>query len=78
MPPMTAFKGTDEIMHERMARQPFVPYDSFNVAAFVDYGLQKYDKHEDSRDSYGKVIEKLKESEPELGGKHSATWGEQQ
>ena len=40
------FKTTDVIMHERMARQPFVPYGDFNTAAFVDYGKEKYDKGE--------------------------------
>jgi hypothetical protein len=70
MVPMDAFKTTDELMHERMAKRPFVAYDSFDVASYVDYGLQKYDKHEDARDSYGKVIEQLKESEPTLGHKH--------
>jgi hypothetical protein len=70
MVPMNAFKTTDELMHERMAKRPFVAYDSFDVASYVDYGLQKYDKHEDARDSYGKVIDQLKESEPTLGHKH--------
>ena len=67
MAPMEAFKTTDELMHERMAKRPFEPYSKFDVAAYVDYGLQKYDKHEDARDSYGKVIEQAKESAPTLG-----------
>ena len=29
-----------------MAQQPFVRYESFDVAAFVDYGQLRYDKHE--------------------------------
>jgi hypothetical protein len=41
-------KSTDVIMHERMARQPFVPYENFNVQAFSDYGLTMYDKNEDA------------------------------
>jgi hypothetical protein len=69
MVPMSAFKTTDELMHERMASRPFVAYENFDVASYVDYGLQKYDKHEDSRDSYGRVIEQMKESEPTLGRK---------
>jgi len=39
-------KSTDEIMHERMARQPYVPYDQFDIADFVDYGTQFYDRRE--------------------------------
>jgi hypothetical protein len=50
-----AIKTTDVIMHERMARQPFVPYDQFNVAAFVDYGRQQYDKNENMRTADGQM-----------------------
>ena len=38
------FKTTDQIVHERMAARPFVPYAEFDVARFTDYGRQKYDK----------------------------------
>jgi hypothetical protein len=38
------FKTTDQIVHERMAARPFVPYSEFDVARFTDYGRQKYDK----------------------------------
>jgi hypothetical protein len=38
------FKTTDQIVHERMAARPFVPYAEFDVASFTDYGRQKYDK----------------------------------
>jgi hypothetical protein len=55
MLPQEAFKTTDEIMHERMASRPFVAYQNFDVAAFADYGRPKYDKHEDLRDSSGRV-----------------------
>lgn len=44
--PKEAFKTTDVILHERMAKQPFVNYSSFNVASFVNYGSHHYDKHE--------------------------------
>lgn len=44
--PKEAFKTTDVILHERMARQPYVNYASFNVASFVNYGSHHYDKHE--------------------------------
>ncbi len=48
MQPPAAFKTIDELMHERMSRQPFVPFYSFNIASFVDYGRPRYDKEEDS------------------------------
>jgi hypothetical protein len=38
------FKTTDQIVHERMAARPFVPYSEFDVEAYTDYGRQKYDK----------------------------------
>jgi hypothetical protein len=39
------FKTTDQIVHERMAARPFVPFEQFDIAKFVDYGRPKYDKH---------------------------------
>ncbi len=54
--PMDAFKTTDEIVHERMAQRPFVPFDKFDVAAFVDYGKLRYDKDEETRDTSGRKI----------------------
>lgn len=50
-----AFKTTDQILHERMAQRPFVPYGQFDVAAYSDYGRQKYDKNEDLRDESGRL-----------------------
>jgi hypothetical protein len=38
------FKTTDQIVHERMAARPFVPYAQFDVERFTDYGRQKYDQ----------------------------------
>lgn len=55
--PSRAFKTTDEIMHERMAKRAFVPYERFDVAAFCDYGRPFYDKNEDERDAH---VERLK------------------
>ncbi|MBX9692715.1 MAG: hypothetical protein K2Z81_10050 [Cyanobacteria bacterium] len=43
------FKSTDQIMHERMAVRPFIPYAQFDVVAYSDYGRPKYDKNEDFR-----------------------------
>ncbi|MBA3855513.1 MAG: hypothetical protein C0507_01270 [Cyanobacteria bacterium PR.3.49] len=44
--PKEAFKTTDVIVHERLAKQPFANYETFNVAQFVNYGSHHYDKHE--------------------------------
>jgi hypothetical protein len=39
-------KAVDQVVHERMARRPFVAYESFDVENFSDYGKMRYDKHE--------------------------------
>lgn len=44
-------KTVDLIMHERMAVRPFVPFDEFDVADFVDLGGTFYDKHRDNQRS---------------------------
>jgi hypothetical protein len=44
-------KSTDQVVHERMAKRPFLTYEQFDVAQFVDYGKMKYDKHEERRDA---------------------------
>lgn len=41
------FKTTDVIFHERLARQPFVKYQDFDIVSFSDYGRAKYDKKEE-------------------------------
>jgi predicted secreted protein len=56
-PPPDAFKTTDRIMHERMSARPFVPFDRFDVAEYVDYGRPKYDKREDSRNERGRRMD---------------------
>jgi hypothetical protein len=56
MLPPAAFKTTDEIVHERMARRPFVPFQEFDVARYVDYGRPLYDKHEDQRNLNGQRV----------------------
>jgi thioredoxin-related protein len=35
-------KGTDQIVHERMAERPYIPFESFDVAKFIDMGLKRY------------------------------------
>jgi hypothetical protein len=67
MPPPQAFKTTDEIMHERMARHPFEQYAQFDVAAYADYGKPKYDKHEDYRDASGQVDKMAARNAPLIG-----------
>lgn len=49
-PARNAFKTTDVLMHERMAKRPFIAFDKFDTEKYSDYGLTKYDKHEDQRD----------------------------
>ena len=68
-PPPSAFKTTDEIMHERMAQRSFVAYNYFDVAAFSDYGKQKYDKHEDYRTADGMVDKPAARQAPTIGNK---------
>jgi hypothetical protein len=43
---LSDMKTVDQVVHERMANRPFVAYDDFDVAAYVDYGKLRYDKHE--------------------------------
>ena len=42
-------KSTVQVIHERMAKRPFVPYDEFDIEAFSDYGRERYDKKEETR-----------------------------
>jgi len=66
--PEGAFKTTDVIMHERMARRPFVPYTQFDVVAFSNYGKPFYDKHEDYRNASGQVVDKdAAKNAPKIG-----------
>lgn len=57
MLPQSAFKTVDRLMHERLSKQPFIPYFSFNVASFVDYGRPLYDKHEDEQEATAHLSE---------------------
>jgi hypothetical protein len=61
------FKTTDEVMHERLASHPFERYDHFNVAAFADYGKQRYDKHEDAMRPDGHIDMEKAANMPSLG-----------
>jgi hypothetical protein len=61
------FKTTDEVMHERLAAHPFERYDHFNVAAFSDYGKQRYDKHEDAMRPDGHIDMEKAANMPSLG-----------
>ncbi|HEY9870043.1 MAG TPA: hypothetical protein V6D08_12830 [Candidatus Obscuribacterales bacterium] len=54
--PPQGFKTTDEIVHQRMALRPFLPYQDFDVARYTDYGRPFYDKHEDQRDLSGQRV----------------------
>jgi hypothetical protein len=65
--PSSAFKTTDEIMHERMASRPFLPIQRFDVANYVEYGKPKYDKHEDARNSDGSINKEIAKNAPSIG-----------
>jgi hypothetical protein len=49
-------KTTDIVMHERMAKRPFMTYGQFDTAQYANYGTETYDKHEDSMDESGSKI----------------------
>jgi hypothetical protein len=53
---MEGLKTTDVVMHERMAKRPFMTYTGFDVAQFADYGTETYDKHEDALDENGQHL----------------------
>jgi len=38
-------KPVNVLVHERMAARPFVPFDEFDIPAFIDYGTSHYDNN---------------------------------
>jgi hypothetical protein len=38
-------KPINILVHERMADRPFIPFEEFDLAGFVDYGRKFYDKN---------------------------------
>lgn len=38
-------KPINVLVHERMSRRPFVPFADFDIAGFIDYGLEFYDNN---------------------------------
>lgn len=71
-PPGQAFKTTDVIMHERMAKRPFMAFQRFDVASFSDYGKPRYDKNEDGIDAYsGRMIGEHHDG-PTIGDRETA------
>jgi hypothetical protein len=48
---MHNLKTTDQVVHERMAKRPFLTYEEFDVANFSDYGKERYDKKEEMREA---------------------------
>ncbi|MBX9696151.1 MAG: hypothetical protein K2Z81_27430, partial [Cyanobacteria bacterium] len=48
--PDEAFKTTDQIMHERLSRRPFLTYAGFDTANYVNYGSSHYDRGEHEYD----------------------------
>jgi len=65
--PNDAFKTTDVIMHERMAKRPFLAYEQFDTPRFSDYGKPQYDKNEDQRDTSGLVGKGTKGKKETIG-----------
>lgn len=40
-------KTVDQVVHEKMARRPFLTLEEFDLGCFVDFGLTEYDAHRD-------------------------------
>ena len=38
----SGLKTPDQVLHERLAERPFLPFDSFNVKKFIDMGIGHY------------------------------------
>ncbi len=38
----TGLKTPDQVIHERMAERPFVPFEKFDIASYINLGLKKY------------------------------------
>jgi hypothetical protein len=47
---MADLKSTLQVIHERMAKRPFVSYEDFDVASYVEYGKLRYNKREQDRE----------------------------
>ena len=43
---MPAMKPLNVLVHERMARRPFIAFSDFDIASFVDYGRKFYDNNQ--------------------------------
>lgn len=65
--PSDAFKTTDILMHERMAKRPFLAYAEFDTARYSDYGRPQYDKNEDQRDTSGLVDKGARSKKDTIG-----------
>ena len=64
----SGLKTPDQVMHERMAAVPFIPFNKFDIAKYVDMGRKRYqyndgvpgkDKYrrkKTGRKSYGKKV----------------------
>lgn len=65
--PSDAFKTTDVLMHERMAKRPFLAYADFDTPRYSDYGRPHYDKNEDQRDTSGLVDKGARNKKDTIG-----------
>lgn len=50
------FKGTDHVMHQRMAARPFLPYEGFDVAEYSDYGRPLYQKLQGTPERFTQMV----------------------
>lgn len=67
-----ATRTVDQVMHERMARRPFLKIGEFDLESVVDYGTQFYDKHGDG--CCEKVVGKPSMPELPKGSGPSGPW----
>ena len=39
---VSGLKTPDQVVHERLAERPFLPFQSFDVASYIDMGIKQY------------------------------------
>ncbi len=61
-----SLKTADQVLHERLAEQPFAPFESFDVAKFIDMGIKQY-KYNYGVPEHARGYKKKKKDEPQKG-----------
>ena len=53
---VSGIKRADQVVHERMAERPFIPFDKFDTKKYINMGIKryKYDFGVPGKDKYGK------------------------